>query len=274
MLLINKLKPVQSTDRVIENLKQFTNARIAIGHSGGYQRTRNWLMFQKDFANAKDAVLKDLDLDQLQNDILTKHPKLTVLQAKSQITSQEQFLTRPDLGRALNIESRQYMSNLVTQYPTYKNKDILIVVSSGLSALAIERQVTPLLKELLDLFELMKWSLAPIIISKLSRVAFADKVNAVFKSKMLINLIGERPGLSSCDSMSIYFTYKPALESTNDARNCISNIHEHGLNNVDASKKLVYLIHKAFLLQTTGVKLKDDFSIDKFSQLTNKNYES
>lgn len=263
MKTITTFKP-PSTDRVIENLKQFTNARIAIGHSGGHQLTHNWLHFQKDFAQAKDAVLKDLDLDKFQQSILTKIPQLDILQAKSAATTSEQFLTRPDLGRMLSTETKQNLSDVIQKHPEYQNNDILIVTSSGLSALAVESQAINLLYSLLPLIKNMGWSLAPIIISKLSRVAFADKVNGIFKAKVVIHLIGERPGLSSCDSMSIYFTYNTSLKSTDEERNCISNIHRNGLDHKIAAQKLVYLINKAFALRMTGVNLKDDFSLDKF----------
>lgn len=259
-----------NNDRVINNLTKYTNARIAIGHSGGHTLTKNWLEFQLDFAQAKDAVLSDIDLVKLAHD-LTAIDELSKGQTKlytasSCANSLDEFLTRPDLGRALSTASQAELSEALIKHPSDLNQDILIVISSGLSSAAIENQAVGFLGELLPLLHEFGWSLAPIILSKRTRVAFADKVNAVFKAKVVINLIGERPGLSSNDSMSIYFTYGSKIDSTDEQRNCISNIHQNGLSHRQAAQKVAYLVHKAFELGYSGVSLKDDFSQDLFNQ--------
>lgn len=264
----------QQNDRVAPDLTRFTNARIAIGHSGGHTRTRNWLNFQLDFAAAKDAVYNELDLTKLADNIrqITDHE---IYQARSLVTSLDQFLTRPDLGRSINPKSHEHLIELCTAHPEYIEQDILILISSGLSSLAIENHAVALLNQLLPLFTKMGWSVAPIIISKQTRVAFADKVNDIFKAKLVVNLIGERPGLSSNDSMSIYFTYNSKINSTDEQRNCISNIHQNGLSYTQAAEKLTYLVHRAFELGYSGVQLKDDFSPAALQQIINgANYVS
>lgn len=264
----------QQNDRVAPDLTRFTNARIAIGHSGGHTRTKNWLDFQLDFAAAKDAVYNELDLTKLADNIrqITNHE---IYPARSLVTSLDQFLTRPDLGRSINPESHEHLIELCTAHPEYVAQDILILISSGLSSLAIENHAVALLNQLLPLFTKMGWSVAPIIISKQTRVAFADKVNDVFKAKLVVNLIGERPGLSSNDSMSIYFTYNSKINSTDEQRNCISNIHQNGLSYTQAAEKLTYLVHRAFELGYSGVQLKDDFSPAALQQIINgANYVS
>ncbi len=253
-------------DRVAKELTRYTNARIAIGHSGGHTRSRNWLKFQADFAAAKDAVNKDIDLDIIESSIKLV-TGLPCYQANSSVNSLDQFLTRPDLGRQLSPKSQNYLMQLCQNNPEFTGQDILIVISSGLSSLAVENHATGLLHELLPLFGKLGWSIAPIIISKHTRVAFADKVNDIFKAKLLITLIGERPGLSSNDSMSIYFTYASKINSTDEQRNCISNIHRHGLSYNQAATKLAYLVHRAFTLEYSGVRLKDDFSLTTWKQL-------
>ncbi|MBX9866818.1 MAG: ethanolamine ammonia-lyase subunit EutC [Burkholderiales bacterium] len=259
-----------NNDRVISNLTKYTNARIAIGHSGGHTLTKNWLEFQLDFAQAKDAVLSDIDLVKLAHD-LTELDELSKGQTKlytasSCANSLDEFLTRPDLGRALSTASQAELSEALINHPSDLNQDILIVISSGLSSAAIENQAVGFLGELLPLLNEFGWNLAPIILSKRTRVAFADKVNAVFKAKVVINLIGERPGLSSNDSMSVYFTYGSKIDSTDEQRNCISNIHQNGLSHRQAAQKVAYLVHKAFDLGYSGVSLKDDFSQDLLNQ--------
>ena len=259
-----------SGDRVITNLTKYTNARIAIGHSGGHTLTKNWLEFQLDFARAKDAVLSNLDLVELAHDLTAlgelSERQTKIYTASSCANSIDEFLTRPDLGRALSSASQVELSEALIKYPSDSNQDILFVISSGLSSAAIKNQAVGFLGELLPLLNAFNWSLAPIILSKYTRVAFADKVNALFKAKVVVNLIGERPGLSSNDSLSIYFTYDSKINSTDEQRNCISNIHQNGLSHQQAGRKVAYLIHKAFELGYSGVNLKDDFSPEVFSQ--------
>lgn len=265
-LLIKEQHITQQNDRVVPNLNKFTNARIAIGHSGGHTRTKNWLDFQLDFAAAKDAVYNELNIAKLMEDIRQTTDR-NVYQAHSLVATLDQFLTRPDLGRQISNDSREQLIQLCTKNPEFIAQDILIVISSGLSSLAIENHAVALVNELLPLFTKMNWSVAPIIVSKQTRVAFADKVNDIFKAKLLINLIGERPGLSSNDSMSIYFTYKSKINSTDEQRNCISNIHRNGLSYTQAAQKLTYLAYRAFELGYSGVQLKDDFSSTALQQI-------
>lgn len=265
-LSIKEQHITQQNDRVVPNLNKFTNARIAIGHSGGHTRTKNWLDFQLDFAAAKDAVYNELDIAKLMEDI-RQTTDCNVYQAHSLVATLDQFLTRPDLGRQISNDSREQLMQLCTKNLEFIAQDILIVISSGLSSLAIENHAVALVNELLPLFTKMNWSVAPIIVSKQTRVAFADKVNDIFKAKLLINLIGERPGLSSNDSMSIYFTYKSKINSTDEQRNCISNIHRNGLSYTQAAQKLTYLAYHAFELGYSGVQLKDDFSSTALQQI-------
>lgn len=246
-------------DRVIQQLKQYTNARVAQGHSGGQTLTQNWLLLQQDFAQAKDAVLKRLDMESITQYILAKH-KLLAVRLLSQAQDQDVFLTRPDLGRQLDYTSKKILTDLVKNNTKLSNNDIAIVISAGLSASAIQAQVTPFLDQFLPIIKSNNWSLAPLIISEYTWVAFADKVNAILGAKMLIVLIGERPGLSSHDSMGIYFTYNSRLDTSDEKRNCISNIHQHGLSHKEAAHKLAYLVQKAFTLGKTGIELKDDYT--------------
>lgn len=264
---ITEFMALNAKDRIISNLNQYTNARIAIGHSGGHTKTKTWLEFQLDFAQAKDAVMKEFDLDEMaiaiQNSLGNKYP---IIKATSQVNSLDQFLTRPDLGRKLSLDSLRELTIMVQNNPDMLQQDILIVVSSGLSSAAIENQAIGFLNQFFPLLKRFKFTIAPLILAQHARVAFADKVNEIFKAKMIVNLIGERPGLSSNDSMSIYFTYDSKINSTDEQRNCISNIHNHGLSHQDAAQKLAYLITKAFKFGYSGVNLKDDFTQELFNQ--------
>jgi ethanolamine ammonia-lyase small subunit len=127
-----------------------------------------------------------------------------------------------------------------------------------LSALALERQAAPLLRSLLPRLALDHWSLAPITIVCQGRVAIGDEVGQLLSAKMVLVLIGERPGLSSPDSMGLYLTWAPRIGLTDQRRNCISNVRPAGLTHDEAAGKLHYLMSQARQRALTGVELKDE----------------
>lgn len=240
------------SDRVFD-LSRYSSARLGLGHTGGQLKTRDWLAFQFSYAQANDALTSEFPKTKLLNYCHNK--QLPVLQIDSQAQTHEQFLLRPDLGRALSDESQRQLQKF-----TAENPDLLIILSGGLSPLAIDHQAIKFLDAFLPLASINDWTLAPILINQRGRVALGDQVNGIIKAKMVIMLIGERPGLSSPDSMGIYFTYGAKPGYTDDMRNCISNIHQHGMPHDEAAKRLCYMIQKAFALQLTGVALKDDYT--------------
>ena len=141
---------------------------------------------------------------------------------------------------------------------TNSNPDILIVVADGLSANAVNNQASELVIKLVDALKDHQFSIGPIILAEQARVAIADEIGAITKAKLSIILIGERPGLSSFESMSAYLTYDPKNGLTDESRNCISNIRDGGITIKDAVDKIMYLIKAAFAAKLSGVGLKDD----------------
>jgi ethanolamine ammonia-lyase small subunit len=163
-------------------------------------------------------------------------------------------LQRPDLGRLLSAASLS-----VLQAATLSQVDAVVVVADGLSSQAIEQHAEPFLKLLLPALHTNGCQLAPVCLVKHGRVAIGDAIAGHYSARLCILLIGERPGLSSPDSMGIYFTYqaRPGI-STDADRNCISNIHKNGLNYAGALKKLLFLLAEAEKLKLSGVNLKDE----------------
>jgi ethanolamine ammonia-lyase small subunit len=103
-----------------------------------------------------------------------------------------------------------------------------------------------------------KWSLAPICLLQQGRVAAGDEIGELLGAGMLAMLIGERPGLSSPDSLGIYFTLAPRLGLSDADRNCISNVRPEGLDYAVAAHRLMYLMREARRRGLSGVALKDD----------------
>jgi ethanolamine ammonia-lyase small subunit len=233
-----------------EKLKDFTDARIALGRTGGSLKTQELLAFRKDHALAKDAVWTPLDFTLLENEL--ENMNLDHLRLNSEASDRETYIRRPDLGRKLSQES---IATIKNSNPT--PADISILIADGLSANAISTHAIFFLEEFLPLVD--RFSLAPICLINQGRVAISDQIGELFSSKISIILIGERPGLSSPYSMGIYLTYNPKAGNTDEKRNCISNIRVGGLPYAYAAGKLAFLTSEALRLKLSGVDLKDTF---------------
>jgi ethanolamine ammonia-lyase small subunit len=169
------------------------------------------------------------------------------------------YLQRPDLGRKLSAESVQALRDYASAHPG--GVDLVIVVADGLSALAVHRHTLPLLARLEEQIRNENWSVAPVVLVEQGRVAVADEIGELLGAKMTVILIGERPGLSSPDSLGLYFTYNPKVGLTDAYRNCISNIRLEGLSYGMAAHRLLYLMREACKRQLSGVNLKDEAQI-------------
>jgi len=172
-------------------------------------------------------------------------------------------LQRPDLGRLLSQSSQECLKN-----HTVKPSDVVVIVADGLSSTAIAHHAEPFLNVLLPALQNLNYQIPPICLVKHGRVAVGDAIAEAFAARLCVVLIGERPGLSSPDSMGIYFTYQAKSGISTDAdRNCISNIHGNGLGYSQALNKLLFLIKEAEILQFSGVNLKDETTETKLENL-------
>lgn len=249
-------------------LRQFTDARIALGRAGVSQPTQPHLAFQLDHARARDAVHRTLDARQLADTLnglsalhhaapRATHPCLTLHSAASDRAS---YLQRPDLGRRLDEASQATLHALAAQDKPVSTcpYDIALVLVDGLSALAVEQNAVPFLSALLPRLAAERWSVAPVCIALQGRVAIGDEVGELLGAKSVVVMIGERPGLSSPDSLGLYMTWMPRMGLTDASRNCISNVRPAGLSPEDAAHKLHGLLTQAHRRQLSGVDLKDE----------------
>lgn len=230
-------------------LRQFTNARIAIGRAGISVPTDESLAFSMAHAFARDAVYERLRIPDCELRIGRLHPYVFL---HSRAQDRSVYLQRPDLGRKLNDESLRDLQAFTGLY------DICVNVADGLSATAINKHAVPLLELLIPAMKSAGWSLAPICLIEQGRVAISDETGAVLNAKLSLILIGERPGLSSPDSLGVYFTYGPAIGNTDERRNCISNINANGLSYEEAASRVMHLVTESMRLQLSGVMLKDN----------------
>jgi ethanolamine ammonia-lyase small subunit len=236
-----------------QQFRQHTRARIALGRSGASLPTDEVLRFQLAHAMARDAVHAKLDVETLSAQARARGHE--VLLAKSAAESRDAYLKRPDLGRRLDEESR----TLLTRAASTPSYDGAFVLADGLSAIAVERHALPLMGELAPKLE--GWRIAPIVIATQSRVALGDEIGDLLKVEMVAMLIGERPGLSSPDSLGVYLTFDPKPGRLDSERNCLSNIRPEGLTYSAAARKIFYLMTEARRVKLTGVALKDHSDI-------------
>jgi ethanolamine ammonia-lyase small subunit len=234
-----------------QELKRYTKARIALGRVGSSLPTKEVLGFGVSHAIARDAVHLPLDVKSLDSGI--RYLGFSTIQVHSRAANRHTYLLRPDFGRKLSDESRE---KLQSQKPK-DSIDFMIVVGDGLSSLAIQRHAVPLLSEIQKLIP-VSWNVGPIVIGEQARVALADEVGGIMGARMVAILIGERPGLSSPDSLGIYLTYAPKVGRNDAERNCISNVRPEGLQYAAAAKKLMWLAKTAQGLKATGITLKDE----------------
>jgi ethanolamine ammonia-lyase small subunit len=232
-------------------LTRFTAARVGLGRAGGSIPTRPLLEFQLAHARARDAVHQRLDVTALERRL--REQTRDVLRLRSAAPDRHTFVQRPDLGRILSDDAKALLEARPQPGEPY---DAAFVVADGLSALAVEEHAAPLLECITP--KLADWRLAPISIVVEGRVAIGDEIGALLPARLTVMLIGERPGLSSPDSLGVYLTWDPAPGRSNAERNCISNIRPEGLGYALAAHKLHYLMTEARRRKLSGVALKDE----------------
>jgi ethanolamine ammonia-lyase small subunit len=241
-----------------EGLRAFTDARIALGRAGVSQPTTAHLAFQLAHARARDAVHLPLDAHGMAASLASLG--LPTLLLQSQAADRNTYLQRPDLGRRLNTPSLETLA-LWQSNNTVQGFDIAFVVVDGLSPLAIHQNALPLVSVMLQRLTndaVNTWRVAPMTVVSQGRVAVGDEVGEQLRANLVVVLIGERPGLSSPDSMGLYITWHPKVGTTDAARNCISNVRPAGLSVDAAALTLHQLLTQARAKQCTGVGLKDD----------------
>jgi ethanolamine ammonia-lyase small subunit len=243
---------VVATDTPWEVLKRFTPARIALGRCGSSLPSRQVLAFGLAHAQARDAIHLPLDVKALAA-ALTTDGWSAPLCVHTRAPDRQSYLLRPDWGRRLDDASVGVLQDARrrTEAP-----DLALVIGDGLSALGVQRYTPALLRAIRDALD-RTWRVAPLVIVQQARVAVGDEVGELLGAGMVAMIIGERPGLSSPDSVGIYLTLRPRVGCTDAQRNCISNIRVGGQDVVTAARRFAWLAQEARRLQTTGVGLKD-----------------
>lgn len=235
-----------------DDLRAHTQARLALGRAGAALPTAELLRFGLAHAQARDAVHIPLDAEALATQLQAQG--CATLPVHSAAPDRATYLLRPDLGRRLSDADAQALRESSANGTT--PIDLLLVAADGLSSLAVARQTPPLIDAIRQQAP-EGWQLGPVVIAQQARVALGDEVGALLGARLVAVLIGERPGLSSPDSLGIYLTWHPQVGRNDAQRNCISNVRPEGLPPAAAAARLWWLCQEARQLGLTGVGLKD-----------------
>lgn len=249
------LTVIESTPDPWHRLRTYTDARIALGRTGGSLRTESLLDFRMAHARARDAVHAPFDAEAFAKELSSAGIKTVLISSKA--LTRDDYLANPSLGRSLSGQAHGILDE--TEMPP--RPDLAIIVSDGLSANAAQRHaaatIVPLARRLAD----AGWTLAPVFIVPLARVKIQDEIGARIHARITLMLLGERPGLDSPDSLGAYFTHAPHPGSTDADRNCVSNIRPEGLPPDSAAETLFRLLTLSHRLGIGGVALKDDHKL-------------
>ncbi len=241
---------------VIERIRAHTPARVLAERSGASYRTATQLELRQAHAAARDAVRAELDLKNFGDAFVRQWNLFTV---STRAASKDEYLRRPDLGRVLDNHSTIEIAAQCSMDP-----DLQVVLGDGLSVTAVYTQVPPLLPLLAEKARTRGWKFGQPFAVLYCRVGIINCVGEVLKPKVVVLLIGERPGLATAESLSAYMAYKPQTGHNDSHRNLISNIHARGVSVEAAASRITDMAEQMMRLQTSGVELKEELAAPKW----------
>jgi len=236
--------------RTLRDLRHLTPARVGLGRSGAGMPADALLAFTLDHARARDAGHATFDISTLMQRLAALG--LEPFEVRSRVRDRKEYLRRPDLGRMLDEASQRVLA------AHGRPCRLAVVVGDGLSPAAVNCHASELVHALVPRLAIDSIEVDCTIVASAARVALGDEIGAILGARMLVMLIGERPGLSSPDSLGAYLTFAPRPGRTDAERNCVSNIHGMGLGRDEAALRIAWLVREGLARGVTGVALKDE----------------
>ena len=246
------MKPPVAPTLLMSDLRELTPARVALGRTGASLPTEAWLKFALDHARARDAVHASFDATTLLAGL--GDLGFQAVTVSSRAGNRGDYLRRPDLGRQLDHASVQGLAGFTVP----GGCEVVVVVGDGLSPAAVTTHAVALLRHLVPRLAAAHIEFDRVVVASGARVALGDEIGAQLGARMVLVLIGERPGLSAPDSLGAYLTFAPRVGLTDADRNCVSNIHREGLSHEEAAVKIAWLMREGLARKVTGVALKDE----------------
>ena len=245
------MKTPAPSSRSMRDLRDLTPARVGLGRAGASMPTKALLEFALDHARARDAVHAAFDVPALISGL--SDLGLEALDVSSRARNRKDYLRRPDLGRTLDQASQHLLAS-----HNGSTCQLAVVVGDGLSPTAVNAHAIELVRSLIPRLAVDGIEIGHAAVASGARVALGDEIGAILGARMVVMLIGERPGLSAPDSLGAYLTFAPRVGLTDAERNCVSNIHGSGLGYDEAAFKIAWLIREGLAREVTGVALKDE----------------
>lgn len=237
--------------RPLRDLRNLTPARVGLGRAGASMPTQALLEFTLDHARARDAVHSVFDVPAMMRGL--DDIGLDACEVASRVRDRTEYLRRPDLGRMLNPASQHLLAGR-----TVGSRQLAIIVGDGLSPAAVNAHALEVVRSLMPRLAADGIEIGHAVVASGARVALGDEIGAVLGARMIVVLIGERPGLSAPDSLGAYLTFAPKVGLTDEKRNCVSNIHGSGLGYDEAAFRMAWLIREGLARGLSGVALKDE----------------
>lgn len=232
-----------------DEIRARTPARILVGRAGSSYQTQALLNLRQDHAAALDAVRSELDLARdFGPDFIER---FGLFEVGTRARSKREYLMRPDLGRQLDDE---VLARLDVECP--RGATLQVAIGDGLSAAAVAAQVPQLLPLLESRAKERGWTFGRPFVIRYCRVGVLNDIGARLDPALVLLLVGERPGLTTSDSLSAYMAYRPRAGHTDAQRNLISNIHAHGLSPDEAARQIIELASVMLAQATSGVSLQ------------------
>jgi ethanolamine ammonia-lyase small subunit len=235
----------------MRDLRDLTPARVGLGRAGASMPTDALLEFTLDHARARDAVHAACDVAAIVSGL--NDLGLAAFEVCSRAGNRQDYLRRPDLGRTLDEVSQQLLAS-----HSGRACQLAIVIGDGLSPAAVNVHAIELVRSLMPRLAIDGIEIGHAVVASGARVALGDEISQLLGARMVVMLIGERPGLSAPDSLGAYLTFGPTIGRTDAERNCVSNIHGSGLGYDEAAHRIAWLIREGLAREVTGVALKDE----------------
>jgi ethanolamine ammonia-lyase small subunit len=245
------MKTPAPPSRSIRDLRDLTPARVGLGRAGASMPTEALLEFTLDHARARDAVHAAFDVPAMISGL--SDLGLAAFEVCSRAGNRKDYLRRPDLGRTLDQASQHLLAG-----HSGSPCQLAIVVGDGLSPRAVNAHAIELVRNLIPRLAIERIEIGYAVVASGARVALGDEIGAILGARMIVMLIGERPGLSAPDSLGAYLTFAPRPGLTDAERNCVSNIHGSGLGYDEAAFRIAWLVREGLAREVTGVALKDE----------------
>ncbi len=228
---------------VFREMRRKTVARVGVWRAGPRYRTNTYLRFCSDHAVAMDAVFNEVSEEFLKE--LGLKTYVTLCDTKAL------YLTRPDLGRQFDDEVLAQVKQ-----DCINNPDVQILIADGLSSTAVEANMRDMLPALMQGLAALKLNVGTPIFVKHGRVGAMDPITETLGAKVTVNLLGERPGLATGESLSAYMTYGGYIGIPEAGRTVVSNIHRGGTNPVEAGAFVAELCGRMLKEKASGLDLK------------------